>query len=58
MLFASPYITAILSLEFKVLLFFCYLIYVLDKSNYTVLRTLHENTLIRFMLQKQSIEAI
>ena len=58
MLFASPYTTAILSLEFKVLYFFCYLIYALDKSNYTVLRTLHENTLIKFMLQKQSIEAI
>ena len=30
----------------------------LDKSNYIVLRSLHENTLVRFTLQKQSIEAI
>ena len=57
MLCANPYTTAILSLEFK-FFFFCYLIYTLDKSNYIVLRSLHENTLMGFTLQKQSIEGI
>ena len=57
MLCANPYTTAILFLEFK-FFFFCYLIYALDKSNYIVLRSLHENNLIGFTLQKQSIEGI
>ena len=58
MLCANPYTTAILSLEFKFFFFFFFAIYALDKSNYIVLRSLHENTLIGFTLQKQSIEGI